>query len=69
MLTHERTEYERLDTYLWEKLSPVRPLLSFGRSSKAYPQTPPKFCVWHWWQDLNHKITIPAMLFNDHLHP
>ena len=39
------------DTYLWEKLRPVRPILSWGRCAKADPTTHPRFAVWHWWQD------------------
>ena len=69
VMTHEGTDYRQFDTYLWRKLAPVRPLLSFGRSATAEPRTKPQYCVWHWWQDcLCSPLSLHSAV-NDHHHP
>ena len=40
------------DTYLSRRLAPLRPLLSYGRSAKAYPPTKAATAVYCWWRDL-----------------
>ena len=51
VLTHELTKDSDLDTYLARRLAPVRPLISWGRSAKAYPQVEVQNSVFSWWQD------------------
>ena len=51
VLTHEESDHKFYDTYLWEKLSPARPTLCFGRAAKRDPQCLVNKAVWHWWQD------------------
>ena len=46
VLTHELTPESDVTTYLPRKLAPLRPLLSFGRSAKAYPQAQAMHCVY-----------------------
>ena len=52
VLTHEAVPANQMDTYLWQHLSPIRPILSFGRSAKTRPCSDARVCVYHWWQDL-----------------
>jgi len=56
VITHENTREERYDTYLSECLQPVRPLLVFGRPSKAKPGCPNWQAVYDWWKDSIEKI-------------
>ena len=51
ILTHELTDEGDFDTYLARELSPVRPLISFGRSAKAWPTCEAKVAVFSWWRD------------------
>ena len=51
VLTHELTKERDFDTYLPRRLAPLRPLLSYGRSAKAYPQADASHCVFSWWKD------------------
>ena len=51
MLTHELTPESDFDTYLVRAISPVRPLISFGRSAKAWPMCEPAVAVYSWWRD------------------
>ena len=51
VLTHELTPSRDFDTCLARRLAPVRPLLSYGRSAKSYPQAPAKVAVYSWWKD------------------
>ena len=51
VLTHELTRESDFDTYLARTLHPVRPLLSFGRSAKAWPQCEASVAVFCWWRD------------------
>ena len=51
ILTHELTPESDFDTYLARTLKPVRPLISFGRSAKAWPPCEPSVAVFCWWRD------------------
>ena len=51
ILTHELTPEGDFDTYLARELQPLRPLISFGRSAKAFPECEPKVAVFSWWRD------------------
>ena len=51
ILTHELTPETEFDTYLTRTLKPVRPLISFGRSAKAWPPCEPSVAVFCWWRD------------------
>ena len=51
ILTHELTPEGDFDTYLARQLFPVRPLISYGRSAKAWPPCEPKVAVFSWWRD------------------
>ena len=51
VLTHELTPEYDFDTYLARVLSPCRPLISFGRSAKAWPECEPAVAVFSWWRD------------------
>ena len=51
ILTHELTLEEDFDTYLSRELAPVRPLISFGRSARAWPPCDTKVAVFSWWRD------------------
>ena len=62
MLTHELTPEADMDTYLARRLAPVRPLLSFGRSAKAYPRVPASVAVYSWWKDWLSVVTCCSPL-------
>ena len=51
VLTHELTPEKDFDTYLGRRLAPVRPLLSYGRSAKAFPKVEARQAVYRWWKD------------------
>lgn len=51
VLTHELTNESDFDTYLARRLAPVRPLISFGRSAKAWPECEAQVAVFCWWRD------------------
>lgn len=51
VLTHELSDPNHFDTYLVDALKPARPLLFFGRSTKATPGCKPDECVWYWWKE------------------
>ena len=50
MLTHEHAE-GTYDPYLADMLAPLRPVLCFGRSAKAFPVGAPKHAVMCWWRE------------------
>ena len=50
MLTHELAE-GTYDPYLADMLAPLRPVLCFGRSAKAFPSTKPSHAVMSWWRE------------------
>ena len=50
MLTHELAQ-GTYDPYLADMLAPLRPLLCFGRSAKAFPTGQPRHAVMSWWRD------------------
>ena len=50
VLTHELA-LGTYDPYLSEVLWPLRPLLCFGRSAKAFPTCPAKHAVMCWWRE------------------
>ena len=50
MLTHELTE-GTYDPYLADMLAPLRPVLCFGRSAKAFPSGASKHAVMCWWRE------------------
>jgi hypothetical protein len=52
ILSHEMSEPKDMDTYLARTLSPLRPMISFGRAAKAQPECKPDECVWYWWKDI-----------------
>jgi hypothetical protein len=60
VVTHELSPERDFDTYLSRRLSPVRPLLSFGRSAKAFPQTRMDEVVYHWWKDNGFKYVLQS---------
>ena len=49
ILSHELSPKKERDTYLARQLSPLRPMISFGRPAK------PEECVWYWWEDAQWK--------------
>ena len=51
ILTHEDTPKQYYDTYLADRLRPLKPLLSFGRAAKQAPVVKAYLAVWSWWQD------------------
>lgn len=51
ILTHELTDEADFDTYLARELAPVRPLISYGRSAKAWPECEAAVAVFAWWRD------------------
>ena len=51
VLTHELTPEKDFDMYLGRRLAPVRPLLSYGRSAKAFPKVEARQAVYWWWKD------------------
>ena len=55
ILSHELTPKNDMDTYLARQLSPLRPMISFGRAAKADPVCKPEECVWYWWKDVQWK--------------
>jgi hypothetical protein len=52
ILSHELSDKKDMDTYLARQLSPLRPMISFGRAAKADPVCKPEECVWYWWKDI-----------------
>jgi hypothetical protein len=60
VVTHELSPERDIDTYLSRRLSPVRPLLSFGRSAKAFPQTRMDEVVYYWWKDNRFKYVLQS---------
>ena len=50
MLTHELAD-KKYDPYLADMLAPLRPLLCFGRSAKAFPVGPPQHAVMSCWRE------------------
>jgi hypothetical protein len=55
ILSHELTPEEEMSTCLARQLSPLRPMISFGRAAKADPVCKPEECVWYWWKDVQWK--------------
>jgi hypothetical protein len=49
------SENKDKDTYLATQLSPLRPMISFGRAARADPVCKPEECVWYWWKDTYRK--------------
>jgi hypothetical protein len=68
ILSHELTPKNQMDTYLARQLSPLRPMISFGRAAKADPVCKPEECVWYWWKDMlwkqprTHLAVLPVSL-------
>ena len=50
MLTHELAK-GTYDPYLADMPAPLRPVLCFGRSAKAFPSTKPSHAVMSWWRE------------------
>ena len=61
VISHELSDTQYVDTYIARALHPVRPLISFGRSARAYPQVKAKNAVFHWWQELPRGVAPNAM--------
>ena len=52
-----------MDQYLAQKMSPMQPMLVYGRSAKAAPTCPPDQCLWFGWRDpTNEKASIHVSL-------
>jgi hypothetical protein len=51
VLTHELSRPEDYDGYLPRVLAPLRPVLSFGRSARAWPPAKVNSAVFHWWRE------------------
>jgi hypothetical protein len=51
VLSHELAHPDSYDSYLVEKLRPLRPLYSFGRSARAFPASKVNLAVLAWWRD------------------
>jgi hypothetical protein len=51
VLTHELSKPEDYDGYLPRVLAPLRPVLSFGRSARAWPPAKANVAVYSWWRD------------------
>ena len=62
MLTHLDSKAEHMDTYLRDKLRPVRPLLCYGRAASRKPKVAAKLAVWYWWQDCRIHSTVSMLL-------
>ncbi len=68
ILSHELTPKDDMDTYLARQLSPLRPMISFGRAAKADPVCKSEECVWYWWKDVlwkqprTHLAVLPVSL-------
>ena len=62
VLTHEDSKKEHMDTYLRDKLRPVRPLLCYGRAAFRSPKVEVNKAVWYWWQDCHIHSTVSMFL-------
>ena len=51
VLSHPLSNTEEIDSYLAERLYPVRPLVFWGRSAKAEPVVKSDLSVQSWWED------------------
>ena len=69
MLAHELTLERDFDTYLSRRLSPLRPLLSYGRSARAFPQTQVDEVVYNWWKDCLFRKCFKKQWATFLLHP